>query len=167
VDTQYVQAEPTQQVRRRFLEGLIYGLGSLIAGALSLPAAFYLLRRNTNEKSNGWVDAGELPRLQSNSPRKISFLRNRIDGWKIHAEKETAWIVKGPKEEVIALSPVCTHLGCAYQWESGHDRFLCPCHGSLFTRTGQVIAGPAPRPLDRYDVKLEGTRIWLGPLHKS
>ncbi|MCL5109334.1 MAG: Rieske (2Fe-2S) protein [Chloroflexi bacterium] len=46
-----------------------------------------------------------------------------------------------------AIVAVCTHLGCTPRLEG--DAFVCPCHGSRFTREGAVLQGPATRPLDR------------------
>lgn len=51
-----------------------------------------------------------------------------------------------------AMSGVCTHLGCTVNRDS--DGFRCPCHGSVFDEDGQVLSGPAPRPLDCYGVAL-------------
>lgn len=59
----------------------------------------------------------------------------------------------------IALSRVCTHLGCAVPWDEEAQAFVCPCHGSTFDRTGQAIKSPASRPLDYYPVKIENRRI--------
>ena len=97
----------------------------------------------------------------------MTFRRTRADGWKITSEKATAWVVKISDKEIVAFSPWCTHLGCAYHWDAQKREFLCPCHSSVFGMDGKVISGPAPRPLDRYEVKLENTRVWLGPVHKS
>ena len=64
-----------------------------------------------------------------------------------------------------ALSSVCTHLGCIVQWkESGIPGYpdgviACPCHGSVFNKNGDVIRGPAPRPLDRYKMYLEEDNV--------
>jgi cytochrome b6-f complex iron-sulfur subunit len=46
-----------------------------------------------------------------------------------------------------ALSAVCTHLGCITRYQPDRNIIACPCHGSQFTLTGEVVAGPAPRPL--------------------
>lgn len=64
-----------------------------------------------------------------------------------------------------ALSAVCTHLGCIVEWkESGipeHPEgvIACPCHGSIFNKTGDVIRGPAPRSLDRFKMYLEDEKV--------
>jgi Rieske Fe-S protein len=52
----------------------------------------------------------------------------------------------------IALSSECTHLKCTVDLEG--ERVVCPCHGSTFDRRGQVLVGPAERPLDRYQTRL-------------
>jgi len=46
-----------------------------------------------------------------------------------------------------ALSSVCTHLGCITRYQPDANQIACPCHGSRFALDGEVIAGPAPRPL--------------------
>jgi cytochrome b6-f complex iron-sulfur subunit len=53
-----------------------------------------------------------------------------------------------------ALSAVCTHLGCITQWNPGLERITCPCHGSRFTKDGAIEHGPAPRPLQRFAIRL-------------
>jgi len=45
------------------------------------------------------------------------------------------------------VSAVCTHLGCTVQWRQDSGEFVCPCHGSHFDAAGDVVGGPAPRPL--------------------
>jgi menaquinol-cytochrome c reductase iron-sulfur subunit len=60
---------------------------------------------------------------------------------------------------VVAYNPHCTHLGCAYRWNSGTRHFECPCHGGVYDLDGRVVAGPPPRPLDRLDVHVEGDEL--------
>lgn len=46
-----------------------------------------------------------------------------------------------------ALTSVCTHSGCSNNWSFTDNEFVCNCHGSRFTTSGQVISGPASSPL--------------------
>lgn len=62
---------------------------------------------------------------------------------------------------LIALYWRCPHLGCTVPWNEQEGLFLCPCHGSVYERTGQNIAGPAPRPLDYMNVWVEGEDVYV------
>ena len=97
----------------------------------------------------------------------MTFRRNRVDGWKVVSEKDTAWVLKAANNQVTAYGPQCTHLGCAYHWDTGKNEFVCPCHNSIFSIDGRVLGGPAPRPLDRYETKVEGGKLLLGRLQPS
>ena len=74
------------------------------------------------------------------------------------------WVVRKDENQVTAFAPQCTHLGCAYHWEDRNHAFVCPCHSSEFSIDGAVLGGPAPRPLYRYEVKIEAGRIKIGSL---
>jgi len=114
-----------------------------------------------------WVDAGDITKLQLKTPVELIFRKNLVDGWKISSEKQTAWAVKVSDQKIVAFGPQCTHLGCAYHWDEAKSEFLCPCHSSVFSVDGAVISGPAPRPLDRYETKVENGKLLLGALHES
>jgi cytochrome b6-f complex iron-sulfur subunit len=69
--------------------------------------------------------------------------------------QQKAYVVGGPGG-VYALSAVCTHLGCITRYLSDEKCIACPCHGSRFDLEGNVIHGPAPRPLPWLEVQLDG-----------
>jgi len=94
----------------------------------------------------------------------MTFRRNRVDGWKVTSEKATAWVVKQAGNSIVAFGPQCTHLGCAYHWDEGKNEFICPCHNSLFSIDGKVMGGPARRPLDRYETRVDGRKLLVGRL---
>jgi menaquinol-cytochrome c reductase iron-sulfur subunit len=158
--------ETNGSTRRRFFVGAIYGLWAAMAAALGAPALAYLLLPPKLRREDEWVDAGDISRLAPDSPTEIVFRRNRIDGWRVISEKSTAWVVKRGGQ-VTAFGPQCTHLGCAYHWEEGKNEFLCPCHSSVFSIDGKVVSGPAPRPLDRYAVRVQGAKLQVGKLERS
>jgi cytochrome b6-f complex iron-sulfur subunit len=62
---------------------------------------------------------------------------------------------------VVALSATCTHLSCIVKYKGG-GVVLCPCHASAFDLSGNVTAGPAPRPLPTVPVRIEGNQIVVG-----
>jgi cytochrome b6-f complex iron-sulfur subunit len=56
--------------------------------------------------------------------------------------------------QIYALKTVCTHLGCTPNWLEAEQKFKCPCHGSGFYKDGINFEGPAPRPLERYAIRM-------------
>ena len=64
----------------------------------------------------------------------------------------------------IALSPICTHLGCTVEVQTA--RLVCPCHGSTYDREGNVLQGPAQRPLARYAVEMTADGVLVIDLEK-
>ena len=60
----------------------------------------------------------------------------------------------------IALTAVCTHLGCTVQYEPGADRIHCACHGGVYNPyTGANVSGPPPKPLKLYKVAVNDTGV--------
>jgi menaquinol-cytochrome c reductase iron-sulfur subunit len=159
--------QPKETTRRGFYVAAINGMMALVSAALAIPAVLYLFTPAKQKKPDAWAEAGDITHLQPNSPVEMVFHRDRVDGWRVVAEKGTAWVVKYPDDHVVAFGPNCTHLGCAYHWEAGRNDFFCPCHNSIFSIDGKVVSGPAPRPLDRFQTKLQGTKLLVGELRKS
>jgi menaquinol-cytochrome c reductase iron-sulfur subunit len=150
--------------RRTFYAAAIYGIWGVITAALGLPALIYLLVPPRMRRQGEWVEAGDIGQLPTGMPVELAYRRMRVDGWKVVSEKDTTWVVKTADNQVTAYGPQCTHLGCPYHWDEGKNEFVCPCHNSVFTITGQVVSGPAPRPLDRYETRLQGSKLLLGRL---
>ncbi len=69
------------------------------------------------------------------------------------AKEQRVWVVR-TDDGIYALWARCTHLGCTPNWFQAENRFRCPCHGSNYTTNGDVIAGPAPKPLYRCGIRL-------------
>ena len=63
------------------------------------------------------------------------------------------WIVR-EEEGIFAIFAKCTHLGCTPRWLASKNKFKCPCHGSGFFKDGLNFEGPAPRPMDRFEIRV-------------
>ena len=59
----------------------------------------------------------------------------------------------------LALSPICTHLGCTVRKESSYLR--CPCHGSTYSLEGNVVRGPAEKPLTVFRTEMAGDKLYI------
>src|SRR4051812_40455745 len=72
-------------------------------------------------------------------------------------KSQRVWMIRTQEEGrdvLYAMWARCTHLGCTPNWFQAETRFRCPCHGSNYTIYGDVIAGPAPKPLYRCSIRL-------------
>ncbi len=74
---------------------------------------------------------------------------------------QQVWIVRQSDDKLVALSTICTHLGCIPNWWPGDAKFKCPCHGSGFYMNGINFEGPAPRPLERHRIYLDGDTVMV------
>lgn len=82
-------------------------------------------------------------------------------GSRLVQHKGVEYIVVNTGEEYRAYTTKCTHLGCPVAFKDGVMR--CPCHGSQYDPlTGEVIHGPAKKPLSRLDISVVGDKIYVG-----
>jgi Rieske Fe-S protein len=56
---------------------------------------------------------------------------------------------------------ICTHGACEVAYEPDEHELVCPCHGSRFAETGEVLDGPAPRALTTFPTGISGDSIWI------
>ena len=72
------------------------------------------------------------------------------------------FLVNDPSEGLIALYARDPHLGCKIRWVETDQRFMNPCHGEQYSRTGEWLTGPSPRSLDRFAVTVTPAgEIWV------
>ncbi|MGI8405019.1 MAG: ubiquinol-cytochrome c reductase iron-sulfur subunit [Thermomicrobiales bacterium] len=72
-----------------------------------------------------------------------------------YRDAEGKFYIVHTEDGVEALYWKCVHLGCTVPWVEGEHRFHCPCHGSIYQYDGTRVAGPAPRALDAFPVKVD------------
>jgi Rieske Fe-S protein len=157
-----LQDSSKHPTRRSFYAALINLLGAAAAAVVAVPAAFYLLLKPKSPGAGTMVEIANLAELETGVPQEVVYYRTRVDGWKATKDKTTTWVVKNGPQSAVAFSPQCPHLGCIYHWEDEQGSFKCPCHASAFGLDGKVLAGPAPRPLDRYASRVEGGKLLIG-----
>jgi len=75
------------------------------------------------------------------------------EGRIVEFEGKKMGIYKDAGGKIYAIDPGCTHIKCTVQWNGAEKTWDCPCHGSRFSYTGEVLTGPARKNLGVYDVK--------------
>jgi cytochrome b6-f complex iron-sulfur subunit len=128
--------EETRQSRRDFFVQIGLGACAVAAAGSGMVTLDYLEPKVLFEPSTTFV---------AGSPLDFT------DGVVRFNKEKKAYIIGGGGG-VYALSAVCTHLGCITRFRSDERLIACPCHGSRFDLEGNVIHGPAPRPLPWLDV---------------
>ena len=94
-------------------------------------------------------------------PKSVPVSFRRTDGWMTGTSRSVVHLTRGGNGEVVALSSTCTHLGCRVRWDRGTSSFLCPCHGGVYDASGQVTAGPPPRPLQRLETRVQDGVLYV------
>jgi cytochrome b6-f complex iron-sulfur subunit len=135
--------------RRRFLKIILAFLGSitLLSFAYSLLKFLAALPARTAETKKLIIRKNEVP---SGDAKNIIY-RNA-----------PAMIINRPDKGFIALTRVCTHLGCLVEYNRGEQRLICPCHAGNFDLEGGVLSGPPPKSLTAIPLRIDGENIVIG-----
>ena len=144
------QAEAAPDQERRSVLGTIFGSAALL-GFAAFGAAGGL-----------WAAATArfmMPNVVTEPPNrfKVGFPGNYSPGYVETKEQYGVCVINDEyrgKKQIYALSTSCTHLGCIVLWQENEQKFKCPCHGSGFHKDGTNFEGPAPRPLERYAIRI-------------
>jgi cytochrome b6-f complex iron-sulfur subunit len=131
--------------RRGFL-GVAWAGGLVTLSGLWLVGLLKFLKPVSSSGFGGLVYAGRVDEFEIGSVNRILagrfYIVRTVDG-------------------VLAVWQRCTHLGCAVPYDEAAGQFHCPCHGSLFNDVGEVLGGPAPRPMDIFPITIENGEIWV------
>ncbi|MGB9641311.1 MAG: ubiquinol-cytochrome c reductase iron-sulfur subunit [Anaerolineales bacterium] len=131
--------------RRDFIKTLWVGLGSVATLELGGMTLAYMQPRQTEGEFGSVIIAGKVDDFPRGSvtpfPNGRFYLTRLEDGG------------------FLAIYHRCTHLGCSVPWDQSRALFICPCHNSQFTSTGEVINPPAPRALDLFQVTIEDNQV--------
>lgn len=147
--------------RRAFFRWVTRAATGLIGVGLAIPLFGYLISPALKRRPLPWVDVGGVDELVVGKPEQLEYIVTVQDGWMETKTHKAVWAVKQADGQVTVFSPICTHLGCGYRWDSPDRKFKCPCHGSVYDITGKVLDGPAPRSLDVLPTKVENDRLFV------
>jgi len=147
--------------RRQFLKTVSVAAGAVIGAALVIPGAWSLVGGLYRRSESYYAKATGVGPLPSGTPANPGFQFRSVEAY-VHQEvTHSVWVIKHSSTSLTVFSPICTHLGCHFNWDPSSSHFVCPCHGSVFSEEGKVLGGPAPRPLDTLPYKIENGELYV------
>ncbi|WLR43725.1 ubiquinol-cytochrome c reductase iron-sulfur subunit [Bacillus carboniphilus] len=161
-------SEKKHQVsRRQFLNYTLTGVGGFMASAALMPMVRFALDPVLKDYSGGdFVATGTKVDDITTEPVSVDFVVEQVDAWYESDEPKSAWVYKDDNGEIVALSPICQHLGCTVNWNgdsANQNMFFCPCHNGLYKKNGKNVEGtPPPSPLLKYETKVKDGILLLG-----
>jgi menaquinol-cytochrome c reductase iron-sulfur subunit len=152
---------PEEISRRRFFEKLSIILAGFCAAIVGIPLVGFIIApffRKTPEK---WVTLGKANDFEIGKTVSVTVIDSSPLPWAGITAKSAVWLRRESENGFIAFSANCTHLGCPVRWLEDAQLFMCPCHGGVYYGDGNVAAGPPPRPLFRYDVRVQNSEVQM------
>jgi Rieske Fe-S protein len=190
------QGTPEEQSRRTFMANAVIALGGVIGlgGAIPVVTSLFPASESGTDVWSGLTaeQVAALQKATTSAPIKVTFTVHENNAYFGAADTDQfMWATRVSDEEMrkarpelydgsnkvdfpvvnmgfVVFSPLCPHLGCRYAYNEEQKKFLCPCHGSVYSNLGVHEAGPAlrgldPLPLRNYDGKVQVTWIEFAP----
>jgi succinate dehydrogenase / fumarate reductase iron-sulfur subunit len=146
---------PQVQDRRAFLVGLL-GVGA--TAVLGIVGAGVVIGPALSKTGKQWVPVAALDDVRSGDVTTVLMKYDLKSG--LYTEHvSTPVLISRTGNEIVCFKANCPHLGCIVRWDGVSGRFRCACHGGNFDRDGAVLAGPPPRPLDRYAFRVDSGHL--------
>ena len=152
--------------RRSFFRALVTSIGTAIAAILGAPLVGFFALPAFKKPEPLWKDCGRVDDFTIGETRLVPLKPLALREWPEDWGTEAAWVARTGEQNFVVYNVHCTHVGCPVTWSPQARRFFSPCHGGVFDADGRVLAGPPPRPLDRYEVKIENGRLLAGPIYQ-
>jgi menaquinol-cytochrome c reductase iron-sulfur subunit len=152
----------------------VQAVGGIAVAAVALPAVGFAVAPLFEEESEPWQAVGATSDFDQDTYRPVTIAIVQGIG---ETGKSTAYVRQGNPEitanqskyppespdEYIAISTRCAHVGCPVRFVQASGNFICPCHGGVYDFQGKVIGGPPVRPLDRFQTRVRGGQVQVGP----
>lgn len=133
--------------RRVFVGSAMIGSALAVAAGVFYPLARYLLPESKGGGGKKETYTVALNEVHVGEARFFTFKR------------KPALLIRKTDTDIVAISAVCTHLGCIVKYHEDTKQLLCPCHGAKYDQSGRVLGGPAPKSLTAYNARIEAGTI--------
>lgn len=152
--------------RRQFFRSLVNSIGALIMTIVAVPLGGLYILPALRKPKVVWKECGMVDDFPVGEIKLVPLKPLERRQWPEDWGTEAAFVYRRSDDDFIVYNLHCTHVGCPVNWSPPAERFFSPCHGGVFDAEGRVLAGPPPRPLDRYEVKIQHGVVYAGPVYR-
>ncbi|MBS1501181.1 MAG: Rieske (2Fe-2S) protein [Bacteroidetes bacterium] len=145
--------------RRSFLVKLSTSLAALSAIVASVPVLSSFFAPLLEKTPQVWRNVGDLSKFKIGETTLVQFENADPEAWAGVTAHTAAWLRRDAEKAFTAFAANCTHLGCPVRWEKDAELFMCPCHGGVYYKDGSVAAGPPPKSLVKYKVRINKNQV--------
>jgi menaquinol-cytochrome c reductase iron-sulfur subunit len=153
--------------RRALFSGAAMAAGGIAGAAIALPAIGFALGPVFDKGDVVWRTIGTVDEFVPDNyiPGVVSLVSGIGEAGRttVYTRKTNPAFPGEKPGGYVAISTRCAHLGCPVRWVSAAERFVCPCHGGVYDFQGKVVDGPPVRPLDRFETRVRGREVQVGP----
>jgi len=153
------RGEALSPERRRFLGRLSIALSAVAAAIVGIPVVGFILGPLIAPEPDVWRAVGAADSFKPGETVSVSFLDPSPMAWAGVSAMTAAWLRRLDSGGFVAFAVNCSHLGCPVRWLSQANLFMCPCHGGVYYADGSVAAGPPPRGLFKYPVRVRDGQV--------
>lgn len=139
--------QEVQKEKRDFLKFVLFGSVTAWLASIIYPVLSYLKPPKQPEVIVKSVKAGKISDFANDTGTVIKFGTKPVI------------VIRNAQGEFKAFSATCTHLDCTVQYRSDFGLIWCACHNGKYDLNGRNVSGPPPRPLDAYEVALQGDDV--------
>lgn len=147
--------------RRHFFESFSIVVSSVWGVLLAVTGIGFVVGPLWHRVPRVWRTIGNVDDFKIGETVNVVFQDSSPLPWAGVTANTAAWLRRQSESEFIAFTVNCTHLGCPVRWLPDANLFMCPCHGGVYYSDGRVAAGPPPKPLHRYAVRIHAGKVQL------
>lgn len=153
------RGEALSPERRRFMGRLSIALATVAVAIVGLPVVGFILGPLIAPEKDVWRAVGAVDTFKVGETVSVSFLDPSPMAWAGVSAMTAAWLRRLESGGFVAFAVNCAHLGCPVRWLAKAKLFMCPCHGGVYYADGSVAAGPPPRGLFKYPVRVREGQV--------
>lgn len=145
--------------RRTFVIRILWAVGAVLGVLTMIPVVGALFAPLLKKTPQAWRSVGAIDDFQVGKTVLVKYTNALPKTWSGLSSESASWLQRTSEKDFVAFAINCTHLGCPVRWEASAELFLCPCHGGVYNKDGSYAAGPPPRGLNKYPVRIRNNQV--------